>query len=486
MTAAETPSVLTRRAWVVAAVLFVSYAYFYQAGGWNQNTRFALVRAMLEGHTLRIDAYKDQTGDRALWQGHYYSDKAPGTSFLALVPVEAARRVAGALRLDPASRAGVAWTSYVATVATSGLFTLLAAMAVYWLSRRWGATEAGALFAMTAYGLAGPAWCYATVFVGHAVTAGCLMVAFAASVALGERNGRAGAAAWMAGVFCGLAVLSEFPAAVPVVFITGLSWVQVRRQQSGSALLLRVVAAGAILGAILVAYNVAAFGSPFHFGYGSEDNVEGAAMQQGLFGIGAPSLHVVYEVLLGRYRGLLPLAPLMALTPIGLFRLVDDRSRRLAVVVAAGIAGAYVLLNVSYTFWEGGWFYAPRHLTPGLPFLALGLAPLWDRSGRLARSLLVLGWLWGAGMTVVAVSTTPQPPSNVEAPVADLLWPAFREGDLSINNQGFTDFRADPDHLRHNPDAHASWNLGEVVGLHGHASLAPLGVVWVLGALLCL
>ena len=46
-------------------VLFISYAYFYQAGGWNQNSRFALVRAILNEHTVRIDPYQRNTGDIA-------------------------------------------------------------------------------------------------------------------------------------------------------------------------------------------------------------------------------------------------------------------------------------------------------------------------------------------------------------------------------------------------------------------------------------
>src|SRR4051794_14448005 len=96
----------------LAAALFCSYAYFYQAGGWNQNSRFALVRAILERHTLQIDAYQLHTGDRAFWQGHYYSDKAPGASLLAVVPVALARGVDRLIHVDPEDFPGIAWTSY--------------------------------------------------------------------------------------------------------------------------------------------------------------------------------------------------------------------------------------------------------------------------------------------------------------------------------------------------------------------------------------
>src|ERR1043166_9383545 len=101
-----------RTAWVLGAALFISYAYFYQAGGWNQNSRFALVRAILERHTLQIDAYAAHTGDIALEDGHYYSAKAPGASLASIVPVAAARVVSRAAGVDPESFPGIAWTSY--------------------------------------------------------------------------------------------------------------------------------------------------------------------------------------------------------------------------------------------------------------------------------------------------------------------------------------------------------------------------------------
>jgi hypothetical protein len=92
-----------------------------------------------------------------------------------------------------------------------------------------------------------------------------------------------------------------------------------------------------------------------------------------------------------------------------------------------------------------------------LPFVALGLAPL----------------------TLIAVSTTPQPPSSFQARVRELLWPAFRDGDLSLNHQSFVDGGANPDLLRGHKIPHASWNLGEIAGLRGLPSLLPLGAVWI-------
>src|SRR6266545_3678428 len=78
------------------AICLGSYAYFYQAGGWNQNSRFDLVRALVERGTPAIDAYEHNTGDKARRAGHTYCDKAPGLSLLG-VPAYAEKRQAGRL-----------------------------------------------------------------------------------------------------------------------------------------------------------------------------------------------------------------------------------------------------------------------------------------------------------------------------------------------------------------------------------------------------
>ena len=169
--------------WVLGIGLLLSYAYFYQGGGWNQNSRFALVRAMTERDTLQIDAYREATGDRAVWKGHFYSDKAPGASLLSFVPVDLVRALNNAVGVDPDSDVAITRTSYAATVVVSGVFTAAAALCVLWLSLAWGYSRTAALFAATAYGVATPAWCYATLFMGHALCGGCLMIAFTAAVA---------------------------------------------------------------------------------------------------------------------------------------------------------------------------------------------------------------------------------------------------------------------------------------------------------------
>src|SRR5215831_10048339 len=113
--------------WKLASLLglasFLSFIYFYEGGGWNQNSRFDLLRAIIERHTLQIGAYHENTGDKAHFRGHYYSDKAPGQVFLALPFALVARPAMQVMGIDPQSARGEYVLSYVVTVCTAALPT---------------------------------------------------------------------------------------------------------------------------------------------------------------------------------------------------------------------------------------------------------------------------------------------------------------------------------------------------------------------------
>src|SRR5947207_5119892 len=112
MSVEATNRLVKRRALLIFAVTFVSYAYFYEGGGWNQNTRFDLVRAIVEQGTIRIDDYHRNTGDKAVSSGHYYADKAPGASFFAAPAVAAARAMLAAEGHPATSPNTVMWLAY--------------------------------------------------------------------------------------------------------------------------------------------------------------------------------------------------------------------------------------------------------------------------------------------------------------------------------------------------------------------------------------
>ena len=467
-----------RRA-LLFALLFTSFAYFYQAGGWNQNSRFDLVRAITNEHTLNIDPFKFSTGDKAFFEGHYYSDKAPGLALTAVPLVAAVRPVLRAFGGDPEGYGGLALLSYLSTVFTAGLFGALAGVCLFMLCVELGASPTGGLFAALTFGLATPIWPLATIFVGHAFSAACLVFALRAATRIGvEAASRDRWHGAIVGLGAGWATVSEFPAAVPAVLLAGLAAAQA--WPLGRARAARILGALALAAlacaAVLMAYQYACFGSPFHLAYSSEQGYEG--MQQGVFGISLPRVVRLRELLFGAYRGLLPLAPSLVVAPFGLAALIfkGAQARRVA-IVASIIALYYILLNAGYEYWEGGWSYGPRHLSPAIPFLCIGLAPLWTMASRVFRSALAAGSAYGALVTLIAVSTMPLPPANIQRPMTEFLLPAFRDGDLSLNTQTVAAGSVDTDFRAHR-EPKAAFNLGMKLGLTGHASLVPLAIVW--------
>src|SRR5262249_55649339 len=72
--------------WIVAVVL-IATAYFVPRGiSWNADTHMFLAASIVDRGSLNIDPLAAYTGDVASYHGHFYADKPPGLSLLA-VPV---------------------------------------------------------------------------------------------------------------------------------------------------------------------------------------------------------------------------------------------------------------------------------------------------------------------------------------------------------------------------------------------------------------
>ena len=466
-----------RTAIAVAITLFVSYAYFYQAGGWNQNSRFALVRAIVEQGTLRIDdtvSVDGQliTGDLTKHGGHIYSDKAPGLALLA-VPLLALTQPFVA---EPQSPAGIASLSYIATLFSASLPTILTALIILHLCSRFGATPAAAAFSALVFGLGSPAWCYSTLFYGHALATACLTGAFAAALALKAPSStrRDWLLAATVGLCGGWATVTEYQTVIPAAMTASLGFWHAAKRGRARALRVTIgISVSAIMCASVLAwYNQTSFGSPLHLGYLNVTGFEG--MNQGFFGITRPDYNVMKQLLFGQFRGLFYLSPVLIAAPIGLVLLIRDRHSRLAGLTSAAIAAFYLVLNASYYYWDGGWSYGPRHMAPALPFLSLAVAPLWSKGRTILRLGLLMVTLYGVGHAFIAVSTTAQPPDTYLRPVTQLFWPSFIHGELSTNWQSYLDYlpRDERDHTSH------AWNIGEKIGLSGLTSLTPLVSAW--------
>ena len=454
----SSPPLRWPKAWIVAVTLFISYAYFYQGTGWNQNSHFDLARALAEQHSVRIDRYEWNTGDKAFYRGHYYSDKAPGLSLAALPAISAAGMLA---RVFHVSRVP-ALQFYLATVLTSSLAMALAAAVLFLMLLNWNIRSGAAAFAVAVLGLGTPMWIYATQFWGHALSSACLVFAFAAADRLRQpgSSARQLALAPAVGLAAGWAVVAEFPAAIPAVMIGLMALIYCRRSAASTKNFLRAAAAlcftaGLCLATILI-YQKAAFGSPFRLGYEYVVNYQDT-LQQGALGLTYPKWHPLIALLFGKRCGLLLFAPVLVVAPVGFRLLWSAGLPRPSLCVSAGIAIYYLLFNASYLHWQAGASFGPRYLSPALPFACLFVAAVWERSRPAVKAVLATLAAFGLGVALAGVATRPVIPEAVTFPIKDAVQ-AFARGELYRQGE--------------------AWNLGLRAGLHGMLSLAPLLAAW--------
>ncbi len=424
---------------LLGVVAFLSFSYFYEGGGWNQNSRFDLLRAIVERHTLQIDAYHENTQDKAHFNGHYYSDKAPGLVFLAVPFALAARPALRAVGLDPESPRGLVALSYLVSVGAVALPTALAAICLFFLGLRFGAGSGGAAFAALVMCLGTPMWAYASLFWAHALVGACLMFAFAAALKLGERLSARADFSWAlaVGLTAGWATVTEYPAAPASAMLAFLALSQVWLQ--GKAARWRVVA-GVGIGAglclvVLLVYLHAAFGA-FRPSYSYYDpNSFSFMQQQGYMGLTYPHPDRLLKILFGCSRGLVFASPVLVAAPLGLWWLWKGRTHRAASLVVAGIVAYYFLFNASFYWWKAGLTFGPRYAGACIPFVCVGLAVVWGRATAGWRRVLVGFGVCSVFLALMVVSTTSQLAMQDSCPIIHSAWPAFWSGRLAINHE---------------------------------------------------
>ena len=440
-------------------LVFGVYAYFYQAGGWNQNSRFDLTRAVVESRSFAIDRYASNTNDTALVGLHTYSDKAPGVSLVGAVPYAVAYLVAG----SPAPSAeNLAWTSWLATVFAVGLPSALAVVAFAFLLEVFGVSHGWRLGLAAAWGLATLALPYSTLYYGHQAAAALLVIAFALLARMAhDLDPRSRVRLALAGAVLGWAVVTEYPAALAGAVLGGYALRKLRRDE-----VLWILVGASVPAMVLAGYHTLAFGAPWHLPYA-------ASVQEpphvGFFGIAAPSATALAKLTVSPYRGLFYSAPWLALAVPGAV-LMWRRGLRAETVACVAIVGLFLWMNASLVVWYGGRALGPRHFVPAIPFLVVLVAGWLKPSAAhlppLAVGIAIAAIAWSSFMMLAATAVRPEIDSGIAHPFGDYVLPKLLHGELATSDQSID--RALPDDGRH------AWNLGEQLGLPGIASLAPL------------
>lgn len=495
---------------------FLSLTYTWR-NFWNTNeySRIFLTRALIDHQSFSIDKIivEHNTQDKSFFEGKYYSNKAPLSSFFAAPVYLSIRMMELFGRLEISEAMEIYLITSICLSIPSAFFLLL--LFKFWSSVTLHYPLRRAV--MIAYALGTMVWPYSTMYYGHLLAGMSLFLAFLIVFSISKV--KAGKKTFFeCGFFCGFAFAIEYPAALIAlcifiytsivgknlrsalyqllagIFIIVL-WLHVDRIESiiaphvldlfephGFVLVVAIILTAVIgLAAILKAptnlmfflgaalpvgftfyYHMKCFGGLFQFPYYYETFQQFAvAHQQGIAGVTFPGslrelgghLSSLLQLLISPYRGLFFYSPFLLIGVSGMIKMIRDKEWRREGWLFLAIMVVYFLFLSAFSDWEGGWSMGPRHLVPILPFMATAvLFQIGRTSGAFRKGLiwfLSISSLIAITLTFLGTVTFPYFPKEFMNPLYDLSWQLLLRGKLAPT-------------------------LGELCGLAGFYRLIPI------------
>ncbi len=421
---------------------FLTFAWFHQGGGWNQNSRFAEVRAIVEEGRLPIDNFlvylRDPAKDdlvrvpvdhaeydfdgkrRALcwvdgsWTffpisgrptaegtveepmhmvcasgdvayvaatGHFHPNKPPGTSLLAVPAYFTIFHLERALGFDPDHWWTLNLNAWLTTIFSTGLLSALGCVLFFRLACEFaGGAKTPALLATFAFAFGTTFFPFGTLLFDHNLTAVLLLASF---YFLRERT----AHPVLAGFCAGFAVVTNYVAGGAVIALGLYALLAGSRSGWRRALLFSL---GGLGPAVLLGwYHTVNFGSPFALANDFQNPVfKDPHGSLGMFGL--PNPYVAALLAVSPYRGVFWLCPVLILGVAGWVVWLREKTFTAEARLGLAIFAWFFLVNASFNGYHGGFSAGPRYLVPGLPFLALPLVVAFLRWKKTALVLLAL------------------------------------------------------------------------------------------------
>jgi hypothetical protein len=463
-------------------LFFVSYGYFFQGGGWNQNIRICLTRAIIHHGTFTVDRFKEDSkemefvnaGDWAFYNGHYYSNKSPGLSFLAVPSFALAEYcLKHLLPNDPEQQ--VLFSAYFSNLCTTVLMSSLLCLLIFHVFHHFFQMSIRDSFLlMLFYGFGTIAFSYSTTFYCHQPAAFCSFLSFVLVMHIRKDNfQKKGIVALLAGFSAASAVLIE-PSALFILAAVSLYLVSFKE---GRRCLPSFILGGIPIGMVLGWYNFVCFGHPLASSYNYANEMVMFKVDGRLFGI--PSFAQLNWLLLSTYRGLLFLSPVFLMVLPGMVFFLKKKEWRAEAVTS-------VCISLCFIFFIAG-FYGivtatpPRYLLPAFPFFFLLAGLSLCKYPKLFKIVGVISILINLSITLVGIEI----PWRLRVPLVLVAFKNIIAGKISINPVPISHFNSYPSiyelaNIETWTPNFNSFNLGEIAFPHSVASIVPLVCFWII------
>ncbi len=463
------PINLRRQIIWIFLLLFFTYAYFFQGGHINFAPQLCLIRAIIERHTLDVGGYP--TGwDIFAFNGRLYSCKAPGNSFMGLIPFYAFYKLLPLLKIPN-------WLTehllvYFTTLFTASLFTALTSIFIYSIIYRITGDTVSALFAGIGYGLATIAFPFATLFYLHSTATFFSFGAFYILFKILTDSPNKPINNWLillAGVFAGFGFTSSYPNFFIALFLgIYLFWSLTDKLKT-----LWFVLGGFIGSSALLIHNYLIFGDPFFItykAYAIAEKTPFTEVKQGFLGVTYPRLEILKKITYDPQRGLFYYNPLLLAMIPGIVMMLWQKRLFKELCLITAIIVFHFLFNAaagqSIMFWGGGGSAGPRHLHSMIPFAMIPVGLFFSR----LKPLFVIFFI--PSFLIMLLTTAVQPVLGFEKnPLRDYVLPTYLKNELAIHPYGtFNNTLI--------TQKSVAFNLGMLLGFKGSFSLLPLLGIW--------
>jgi hypothetical protein len=417
-------------------LVYISFASFDRDGP-NPGSRFMLTKALVKYHSVEVPEedmryYNDL--DYSLKDGKYYSDKAPGLSFMAapfyfigdllyqkgiLLPQVSSYNYQGD------SNAFFLIVIFLSAISAYGV------MKFYDLLELLGVSEKTSYILTLIFGFGTLYWVFVSNFFSHSITAAFITIAF--YYALKFKQKKKIIYSFLAGVFLSLALSIEFLVFLIIpFFLIYLVFEKIKPIKFAILPIIIFLIPFLILLFLLGLYNWAAFGNPlsnpYQYTFFKDSLKFKNPLEEGL-----------YAITISSWRGIFFYNPIFILIPIGVW--LWSKKRLLETVVISGIVLVYVIVVSSYNYFWGGLTYGPRHLIDIIPFLMLLIFPAFEKENvkKITKGLRIPKLVYYIFVSVlvlisffhtflgVYVSSFPAPELN-KNPVYEITLPELFQG----------------------------------------------------------
>jgi len=374
---------------------FIIYFILIHWTGWNEYSSFALIKSVFDEGKFQIDNYFNYTVDRSYYNGHYYSNKAPGLSFIS-APIYTTWKFIYKNLLFSSSysinNSSIYYetinnqkvilyienfnvfdliSQFLLTAFTSPLYSALLILLIYKFSKFFIKKENQRLIPVIIFSSGTLILPYAVVFFTHNISLFFVSLSFFI-LFISLRIKTCNKKIILAGLLAGLSFFID-NLSIIILFSLVIYLILFKKKIFLISFLL-----GAFLGILpQLLYNFAIFGNPLEFTYKYLDlsiwSTTDFVKEKNTLGFSLfPNPYVILELLIYPFRGLFFYSPILLIALIGFFNKKTNYKNELIFILISVVLLIYVVSGF-WAWWGGAGLFGPRYLIFIMPFLLLPL-----------------------------------------------------------------------------------------------------------------